>query len=41
MERENLINRIKTLKQSKQMIYKAASQLQLEKRALINQVEEC
>lgn len=41
MERDNLVNRIKTLKQSKAMIEKAASQLALEKRALINQVEEC
>lgn len=40
MERDNLLNRIKTLKQSKQMIAKAATQLQLDKRALINQVEE-
>lgn len=41
MERDNLVNRIKTLKQSKVMISKAASQLQLDKRTLINQVEEC
>jgi hypothetical protein len=41
MERDNLVNRIKTLKQSKAMIEKAAAQLQLDKRALINQVEEC
>ena len=40
MERDNLINRIKTLKQSKQLIEKAAAQLSLEKRALVNQVEE-
>ena len=41
MERDNLVNRIKTLKQSKAMIEKAAAQLQLDKRSLINQVEEC
>ena len=41
MERDNLLNRIKTLKQSKAMIEKAAAQLQLDKRSLINQVEEC
>ena len=40
MERDNLVNKIKSLKQSKQIIEKAAVQLSSEKRALINQVEE-
>lgn len=41
MERDNLVNRVKALKQSKQLIEKAAEQLSKDKRVLINQVEEC
>ena len=40
MERDNLVNRIKTLKQSKVMIEKASVQLAKEKRVLVTQVEE-
>jgi hypothetical protein len=41
MERDNLVNRIKTLKQSKNLIEKASTQLTVEKRGLIKDIEEC
>ena len=40
MERDNLLNRIKTLKQTKIVIEKAAVQLSKEKRVLVTQVED-